>query len=142
MGDTRCEKLPVEICGNGCTSREGPEECHDKKITSLVDVPEEVCDLNPQKTCRFQTKLVPKLEPKHECTIIPQEVCNLVFGNAEQIEKPLMTKWCLDPVQVDSQETYDQAASGSEVITTTTVINKDRNTAYSAAGDEQGNGLF
>ncbi|CAB4054162.1 unnamed protein product [Lepeophtheirus salmonis] len=49
VGDTKCEKLPIEICGAGCVTEEGPEECHDKTITSLVDVPEEVCDLNPQK---------------------------------------------------------------------------------------------
>merc|ERR1712038_1099215 len=45
VGDTGCEKLPVEICGAGCTFEEGPEECHEKVITSLVDVPEEICDL-------------------------------------------------------------------------------------------------
>merc|ERR1711862_368211 len=73
VGDTACEKLPVEICGAGCVTEEGPEECHDKVITTLIDVPEEVCDLNPQKTCKFQTKLVPKLKPAHECTIIPRE---------------------------------------------------------------------
>lgn len=49
VGDTKCEKLPVEICGAGCVFQEGAEECHDKVIASLVDVPEEVCDLNPQK---------------------------------------------------------------------------------------------
>jgi hypothetical protein len=53
VGDTGCEKLPVEICGAGCTFEEGPEECHDKTTASVVDVPEEVCDLNPQKTCRY-----------------------------------------------------------------------------------------
>ena len=108
VGDTKCEKLPIEICGAGCTTAEGPEECHDKVIASLIDVPEEVCDLNPQKTCNFQTKLVPKLEPKHECTVIPQEVCNLVFGQAKQIDKPLTTKWCLDPQTIPSNESYDQ----------------------------------
>merc|ERR1719357_491586 len=30
LGDTGCEKLPIEICGAGCTFEEGPEECHDK----------------------------------------------------------------------------------------------------------------
>jgi hypothetical protein len=35
----------------------GPEECHDKVFVSVVDVPEEVCDLNPVKSCRFATKL-------------------------------------------------------------------------------------
>lgn len=109
VGDTRCEKLPVEICGAGCVTEEGPEECHDKAITSLLDVPEEACDLNPQKTCRFQTKLVPKLEPKHECTIIPQETCNLKFTAPQQVEKPLKTKWCQDPTAPTPGETYDES---------------------------------
>ena len=37
----------------------------------------EICDLNPQKTCRFVTKLVPKLEPVRECTVVPKETCRL-----------------------------------------------------------------
>ena len=94
----------MEICGAGCVTEEGPEECHDKTITSLIDVPEEVCDLNPQKTCRFQTKLVPKLKPAHECTIIPREVCNLKFTQPQEVEKPLKTKWCLDPTPAEPGE--------------------------------------
>merc|ERR1712117_602033 len=117
VGDTGCEKLPVEICGAGCTFEEGPEECHDKVLASLVDVPEEVCDLNPQKTCRFQTKLVPKLKPEHECTIIPQETCNLKFSNPEQVDKPLKTKWCLDPSDPAPGETYDEGQARSPLIT-------------------------
>merc|ERR1712012_107751 len=109
VGDTACEKLPVEICGAGCVTEEGEEECHDKVLTSLVDVPEEVCDLNPQKTCRFQTKLVPKLKPAHECTVIPKETCNLKFTSPQQVDKPLKTKWCLDPTPAAPGETYDEA---------------------------------
>jgi len=109
VGDTKCEKLPVEICGAGCVTEEGPEECHDKTITSLIDVPEEVCDLNPQKTCRFQTKLVPKLKPAHECTVIPKETCNLKFSSPKQVDKPLKTKWCLDPTPAEPGESYDEA---------------------------------
>jgi hypothetical protein len=108
LGDTACEKLPVEICGAGCTSEEGPEECHDKTIVSLLDVPEEVCDLNPQKTCRLQTKLVPKLKPEHECTIIPHEVCHLKFSAPQVVDKPLLTKWCVDPTESPPGETYDE----------------------------------
>jgi len=108
VGDTACEKLPVEICGAGCTYEEGPEECHDKVTASLVDVPEEVCDLNPQKTCRFVTKLVPKLSPKHECTIVPQETCNLKFSQPRQVPKPLQTRWCLDPTPSVPGESYDE----------------------------------
>ena len=109
VGDTKCEKLPIEICGAGCTTQEGPEECHDKVITSLIDVPEEVCDLNPQKTCRFVTKLVPKLKPEHECTVIPKETCNLKFTSPKQVTKPLKTKWCLDssPPTPDT-DSYDE----------------------------------
>ena len=109
VGDTKCEKLPIDICGAGCTTDEGPEECHDKKVTSLVDIPEEVCDLNPQKICKFQTRLVPKLKPEHECTIIPQEVCNLKFSNPEVVDQPLKTKWCQDPTAPTPGETYSEA---------------------------------
>merc|ERR1711981_1213971 len=30
------EVTSIEICGAGCTFEEGPEECHDKTIASLV----------------------------------------------------------------------------------------------------------
>merc|ERR1712203_559808 len=117
VGETECEKLPVEICGAGCTTEEGPEECHNKEISALVDIPEEVCDLNPQKTCRLQTKLVPSLKPEHECTIIPQEICNLKFSNPEQVDQPLKTKWCLDPSEPAPGETYDENAAAGNIIT-------------------------
>merc|ERR1712012_615141 len=116
VGDTACEKLPVEICGAGCVTEEGPEECHDKVITTLIDVPEEVGDLNPQKTCKFQTKLVPKLKPAHECTIIPREVCNLKFTSPQEVEKPLKTKWCLDPTPAAPGETYDESEAQGEPL--------------------------
>ena len=108
VGDTKCEKQPIEVCGAGCVVEEGPEECHDKTLTNLIDVPEEVCDLNPQKTCRLQTRLVPSLKPQHECTIIPQEVCNLKFSNPKLAKKPLLTKWCLDDTPPTPGETYDE----------------------------------
>ena len=108
VGDTGCEKLPVEICGAGCVFEEGPEECHDKVLTSLVDVPEEVCDLNPQKVCKFINKLVPRLSPKHECTIVPKETCILKFTSPRPVDKPLLTKWCLDPSAPTSGESYQE----------------------------------
>jgi len=108
VGDTGCEKLPVEICGAGCVFEEGPEECHDKVLTSLVDAPEEVCDLNPQKVCKFINKLVPRLSPKHECTIVPKETCILKFTSPRPVDKPLLTKWCLDPSAPTSGESYQE----------------------------------
>ena len=109
VGDTNCEKLPIEICGAGCVTNEGPEQCHDKVITSLLDVPEETCDLNPQQTCRFQTKLVPRLKPVAECTTIPKEVCNLKFTQPQEVDKPLKTKWCLDPTPAEPGEQYEES---------------------------------
>jgi hypothetical protein len=53
VGNTSCEKIPVKICGPGCSTIEGDEECHDKEIDSVISVPEEVCDLNPHKVCRL-----------------------------------------------------------------------------------------
>merc|ERR1719205_565480 len=116
VGDTGCEKLPVEICGAGCTFEEGPEECHDKTIASLVDVPEEICDLNPQKTCKFVTKLVPSLSPKHECRMVPREVCTLKFTQPRQVPKPLMTKWCLDPTPPSPGQSYDESEALGDVL--------------------------
>lgn len=116
VGDTSCEKLPIEICGAGCTAQEGAEECHDKVITSLIDVPEETCDLNPQKTCRFVTKLVPKLKPKAECTIIPKETCLLKFTQPQQVKKTLKTKWCQDPTPAEPGDKYEESADTPPVI--------------------------
>merc|ERR1711892_1357006 len=113
--EKKCYK-PVENCGAGCTFEEGPEECHEKVLVSLVDVPEEQCDLNPQKTCRFITKLVPKLKPSHECTIVPQEVCNLKFSQPRQVPKPLQPRWCLDPTPASPGENYSEEDALGEPI--------------------------
>jgi len=109
VGDSQCEKLPIKVCGKGCTYEEGEEECHDKVLTSVVEIPEEVCDLNPEKICRFTTKLVPKLVPQHQCTIVPKQACHLKFSNPVPSKKPLMTKWCLDPTEPAPGESYDES---------------------------------
>ena len=116
VGDTKCEKLPIDICGAGCVVEEGPEECFDKTVLSLLDIPEEICDLNPQKTCKLQTRLVPKLKPEHECTIIPREICNLKFTNPAQVDQPLKTKWCQDPAPPTPGETYSESGAQAEPI--------------------------
>ena len=116
VGDTRCNKLPVRVCGAGCVVEEGPEECHDKQIDTLVDVPEESCDLNPQKTCRLVTRLVPSLDPKRECTTIPKEICSLKFSQPSRESKPLRTEWCLG----DDDEAEVLAQPGILPRTTTT----------------------
>ena len=96
VGDTKCEKIPLEVCGQGCVTEEGDEECHQKNVDILVDVPEEICDITPQKTCRHVTKLVPSLRPTKECTTVPKQVCNLNFEQGKVVKNPLRTEWCLE----------------------------------------------
>merc|ERR1711892_755799 len=103
IGDTKCKKIPVEICGEGCLTKEGAEECHEENVDSLVDVPEEFCDIIPQKSCKHVTKLVPSLKPTQECTIVPKEICNMNFSQKKIIQKPLRTEWCLDRSMVGSE---------------------------------------
>ena len=63
---------------------------------SIVDQPEEHCDLTPQKTCRHKTTLVPKLQPSHECTTVPREVCNIKYVNSRIEKVPFKSLWCQD----------------------------------------------
>ena len=78
------------------------------QVSGIVNIPEEVCDLNPQKVCRLATKLVPKLTPKHECTIIPKETCYLRFEQPRLERKPLKSEWCLDESGPMREEEYEE----------------------------------
>ena len=95
---THCEKKPRELCGPGsCIPKPGPEECFDKKETIVQEVPEETCNLEPQKSCKFVTKLVPHLKPTEECVDIPKEVCSRSRSNPRPVQKPVVKKWCYVP---------------------------------------------
>jgi len=65
---------------------------------------------------RFVTKLVPKLTPEHQCTIVPQETCNLRFSQPQQVPKPLQTRWCLDPTPAAPGESYDESDALGDVL--------------------------
>ena len=52
LGDTACSRTPRQLCGAGCSVTEGKEECQDKQVDSVLEVPEEHCDLAPEKVCR------------------------------------------------------------------------------------------
>ena len=93
---TKCEKLPFDVCGRGCIVKEGEEKCHDEQADTLVDVPNETCDLHPMKTCKLVTKLIPSLKPQEECANVPNEICHLQFSPPKKIMVPLKTEWCLD----------------------------------------------
>jgi len=95
---TECTKVPVEVCGpSGCNLEPGPEECYPKKETVVVEVPEETCNLEPQKECKHVTKLVPQLKPVEECVDIPKEVCSRSRTNPRTVNKPVVKKWCYVP---------------------------------------------
>ncbi|QQP50694.1 Uncharacterized protein FKW44_011798, partial [Caligus rogercresseyi] len=82
---TECKKVPRQLCGpSGC-------ECFDKKETIVQEVPEEQCNLEPQKSCKQVTKLVPNLKPVEECVDIPKE-------NPRKVQKPVVKKWCYVPL--------------------------------------------
>ena len=76
---------------------QGPLECYDKVQTVVQDAPKEQCSLEPQRTCKHVTKLVPKLEPIEECVDVPKEVCTRSRTNPRKVKKPVVKKWCYVP---------------------------------------------
>ena len=95
---TGCTKEPRELCAPaGCGFKEGAEECFDKVQTVVQDAPKEQCSLEPQRTCKHVTKLVPKLTPTEECVDVPKEVCTRSRTNPRKVRKPVIKKWCYVP---------------------------------------------
>merc|ERR1711934_756051 len=95
---TGCTKEPRELCAPaGCGFKQGTEECYDKVQTVVQDAPKEQCTLEPQRTCKHVTKLVPKLEPTEECVDVPKEVCTRSRTNPRPVKKPVVKKWCYVP---------------------------------------------
>merc|ERR1712058_9828 len=98
--NTKCSKWPKEVCAPaGCGFKEGAEECYDKVQTVVQDAPKEQCSLEPQRTCKHVTKLVPKLEPTEECVDVPKEVCTRSRTNPRKVKKPVVKKWCYVPTE-------------------------------------------
>merc|ERR1712055_947807 len=97
---TGCTKEARELCAPaGCGFKQGTEECYDKVQTVVQDAPKEQCTLEPQRTCRHVTKLVPKLEPTEECVDVPKEVCTRSRTNPRPVKKPVVKKWCYVPTE-------------------------------------------
>jgi len=95
--ETECKKVPREVCGPGTTQVPGAEECFDRKETVIQEVPNETCNLEPQRECKHVTKLVPLLKPAEECVDIPKEVCSRSRTNPRKVQKPVVKKWCYVP---------------------------------------------
>merc|ERR1712087_952133 len=97
---TGCTKEPRELCAPaGCGFVPGKETCYDKVQTIVQDAPKEQCSLEPQRTCKHVTKLVPKLTPTEECVDVPKEVCTRSRSNPRKVKKPVVKKWCYVPSQ-------------------------------------------
>merc|ERR1711997_370563 len=95
---TECKKVPFELCGPGpCPLEQGEEECQDRTQTVVVEVPEETCNLEPQRICKHVTKLVPFLKAVENCIDIPKEVCSRSRTNPRSVSKPVIKKWCYTP---------------------------------------------
>ena len=59
--------------------------------------------MTPQKTCRHKTTLVPKLQPSHECTNVPREVCSIKYVNTRVEKVPFKSLWCQDESEVETE---------------------------------------
>ena len=66
----------------------------------IVDSPIEQCDMEPLRTCKHVTKLVPKLEPSQECVDVPKEICARSKVNPKKVKKPSIQKRCFTPKEV------------------------------------------
>ena len=51
-------------------------ECHNKMKDVIITNPVEECHMEPHKTCRVVTKLVPGLKAVQECLDVPKEICS------------------------------------------------------------------
>ena len=71
--------------------------------------------MNPQKTCHMATKMVPKLTPEHQCTLIPQEVCHLSYGSPKLVTKPFKAEWCLDESQVEQPDLEEEPQQQQQI---------------------------
>merc|ERR1712156_1202790 len=100
---TGCNKEPTELCAPaGCGFREGAEECHDVVKTHIQEKPEEECTLEPVKTCKHITRLVPK------------EICNRSKQNPRKVKKPIIKNWCYTPSE-DQDHKYPLARISKKI---------------------------
>jgi len=95
-----CHKEPITLCAPaGCKPVPALVPlCHDEVKTIVQDKPKEECSLEPQRTCKHVTKLVPKLTPTEECVDVPKEVCSRSrVPKPIPVKKPVIKKWCYVP---------------------------------------------
>merc|ERR1712150_140641 len=84
---TECKPVVTEVCGNGIKTIPEVDICYKDKVTVVTEVPQETCNLEPQRECKHVTKLVPFLKPTEECVDIPKEVCSRSRKNPRKVQK-------------------------------------------------------
>ena len=83
------------ICFN--PSYQGPVTCREEPKSILIDSPVEECEMTPIRSCKFVTKLVPKLAARETCIDVPKEICSKSKSNPRRVKKPVIKKWCFKP---------------------------------------------
>ena len=91
-----CLLVPARI-SMGCVYKEGREECRDEVVAAVTEVPREVCDLLPHKTCHLATKLVPQLKPVPQCSSVPRQSCRVIHAPRRRRTRTVRSRWCLAP---------------------------------------------
>ena len=105
----------------------------------VQEVPEETCNLEPQRICKHVTKLVPRLKARENCVDIPKEVCSRSRTNPRTVQKPVIKKWCYTPsgpppnppptrppVTTTPPPNNDQGSSKAPEVTTEVTIDTNR----------------
>ena len=94
---TECKRLARTLCGSPrCKSVPGPTECYNKTRTIVSDIPQEMCDLLPQKICHNEYHLQPFLQPIQHCQDRTREVCYYGVQAESHQEKSTLRKWCFN----------------------------------------------
>jgi len=101
-----------------------------------VTKPVEECDLEPQKTCRHVTKLVPYLRAVEECVDVPQEVCGVSRVDPVKKKRPSIQWWCVDEPD-ELTPTTSNATTTTTTTTTTPATTSTTSSAHSSVGIPQ-----
>jgi len=99
--ETSCSKISRNMCAaSNCVLEKSEEKCQDESHNSVLNIPTESCDLEPQEDCNMETVLVPRLVQKPRCLRVPKEVCVNTKGNPRKVLKPVVKEWCYKPSEL------------------------------------------
>merc|ERR1719458_2201485 len=86
-----CVTVQDRMCKEETSGYTTKEKCE--------DWPRQECTLEPVKTCKHITRLVPKLVEVQECVDVPKEICNRSKQNPRKVKKPIIKNWCYTPAE-------------------------------------------